>query len=90
VKRFVTENYERARKILGQYQPSLEKIAAELLTREVLDGDQVRRIVKGLPLEDLKPAGTAGPAPSHEEESGRRSKERPGIVPPLADPLPQE
>jgi cell division protease FtsH len=89
VKRFVTENYERARKTLSHHQPSLEKIAAELLTREVLDGEQVRRIVGGLPLEELKPAA-ANAAPSHEEESGRRSKERPGIVPPLSDPLPQE
>ena len=89
VKRFVTDNYERARKTLGHHQASLEKIAAELLIREVLDGEQVRRIVKGLPLEELKPAA-ANVAPSHEEESGRRSKERAGIVPPLSDPLPQE
>jgi cell division protease FtsH len=90
VKRFVTENYERARKTLSQHQASLEKIAAELLIREVLDGEQVRRIVSGLPLQEPKPTAAAGVTPPHEEESGRRSKERPGIVPPLSDPLPQE
>jgi cell division protease FtsH len=91
VKRFVTDNYERARGVLTQHKTSLEKVASELLVREVLDGDQVRRIVAGLPLEELKTAAPAGPGPvsSHDEETGRR-KERPGIVPPLADPLPQE
>ena len=89
VKRFVTDNYERARGVLTQYKASLEKVAAELLVREVLDGEQVRRIVAGLPLEEVKPHTPAGPVSSHDEETGRR-KERPGIVPPLADPLPQE
>jgi cell division protease FtsH len=89
VKRFVTDNYERAKGVLMQYKPSLEKVAAELLVREVLDGEQVRRIVAGLPLEEVKPHAPAGPVSSHDEETGRR-KERPGIVPPLADPLPQE
>ena len=90
VKRFVTDNYERARGVLTQYKSSIEKVAAELLVREVLDGEQVRRIVAGLPLEEIvKPSTPAGSVSSHEEETGRR-KERPGIVPPLTDPLPQE
>ena len=89
VKRFVTDNYERARGVLTQYKASLEKVAAELLVREVLDGEQVRRIVEGLPLEEAKITTPPGPVSSHDEETGRR-KERPGIVPPLADPLPQE
>ncbi len=90
VKRFVTDNYERARGVLTQHKSSLEKVAAELLVREVLDGEQVRRIVAGLPLAEIvKPAAPAGPVSSHDEETGRR-KERPGMVPPLTDPLPQE
>ncbi len=89
VKRFVTDNYERAKGVLMQYKSSLEKVAAELLVREVLDGEQVRRIIAGLPLEEAKPHAPAGPVSSHDEDTGRR-KERPGIVPPLTDPLPQE
>ena len=88
VKRFVTDQYERARTIMQKHQASLEKIAAELLIREVLDGEQVRRIVSGLPLEELKTT-PATPA-TQEEDSGRRAKERPSMVPPLSDPLPQE
>jgi cell division protease FtsH len=88
VKRFVTDQYERARKTLEGHQASLEKIAAELLIREVLDGEQVRRIVAGLPVDEPKPSAAA--AVPHEEEQGRRQKERPTLVPPLPDPLPQE
>ena len=92
VKRFVTDNYERrARACCTQHKASLEKVAAELLVREVLDGEQVRRIVAGLPLEELKPqtSGWSGVVGPRRGDGGRR-KERPGIVPPLADPLPQE
>jgi cell division protease FtsH len=89
VKRFVTDNYERARRTLTDHKVSLEKVASELLVREVLDGEQVRRIVAGLPLEEVKPASAGPVSPAHDEETGRR-KERPGIVPPLTDPLPQE
>jgi cell division protease FtsH len=90
VKRFVTENYERARSVLTEHKSSLERVAKELLVREVLDGEQVRRIVSGLPLEEPRSPAPTGPvSPAHDEEGGRR-KERPGIVPPLADPLPQE
>jgi cell division protease FtsH len=89
VKRFVTDNYERARKVLTEHKASLEQVAAELLVREVLDGEQVRRIVAGLPLPESKTAPAGPVSPTHDEEHGRR-KERPGIVPPLADPLPQE
>jgi cell division protease FtsH len=90
VKRFVTDQYERARKTLEKHQASLEKIAAELLVREVLDGEQVRRIVAGLPMDEPKPAAAAASAAPHDEEAGRRQKERPSLVPPLTDPLPQE
>jgi cell division protease FtsH len=91
VKKFVTDQYDRARTLLEQHKASLEKIAEELLVREVLDGEQVRRIIAGLPLEQIQPKSTPPSAPvTHEEEPGRRAKERPSIVPPLSDPLPQE
>jgi cell division protease FtsH len=89
VKRFVTDQYERSRKLLEHHKTSLEKIASELLIREVLDGEQVRRIIAGLPLEEPKSTPPNATTVTHEEETGRRSKERPSLVP-LSDPLPQE
>ncbi len=61
VKRFVLTNYDRARTVLTEHKATLLKIADELLAREVLDADQVRRIVRGEPLEDL-PAAASAPA----------------------------
>ena len=91
IKRFVTTNYERARTALEHHKAALMRIAEELLTREVLDADQVKRIIAGEKLEEHRPAT---PAPTHTEDGSRRAaKERPSIVPPmppLNKPLPQE
>jgi cell division protease FtsH len=91
IKRFVTSNYERAKELLEQHKPALLRIAEELLSREVLDADQVRRIIAGHPLEDPKPA--AAPVAAAEDGTRKTAKERPAIVPPippLNKPLPQE
>ncbi|MDR1988998.1 MAG: ATP-dependent zinc metalloprotease FtsH [Acidobacteriaceae bacterium] len=91
VRRFVTSNYERARKLLSEYKDKLVIMADELLTREVLDADQVRRIVAGQPVDDphpVTPKATAGGG--DEEEAARPRKERPAIVPALNKPITQE
>jgi cell division protease FtsH len=87
VKRFVMENYERARALLTTHKDTLVKIADELLAREVLDADQIRRLAAGLPLEEHVP--TAAVAASGETPR-REPQERPGIVPPLGTPITQE
>jgi cell division protease FtsH len=84
IKRIVTENYDRARTILEGKKTELLQIAEELLTREVLSGDQVRQIVSGQPLDAL-PA-----APEPPDSSTIPETERPAVVPPLTKPLPQE
>ena len=88
VKRLMVSNYERARQILTDRKDVLQKIADELLAREVLDADQVLRLVKGLPLQEVPPAPTAA-APT---EEGRRESvpERTPIVPSLNKPIGQE
>jgi cell division protease FtsH len=92
IKRFVTSNYERAKTLLEEHRPALQKIAEELLAREVLDGDQVQRIVGGLPLAELKPPASPTAAAKDDADPSRRaSKERPAIVPTIpARPLTQE
>jgi cell division protease FtsH len=89
VKRFVQSNYERAKLVIEQHRVSLDRIAEELLIREVLDAEQVRRIVAGEALEAHKPV----PLPPSVEDARRAAKERPGIVqpiPPLHKPITQE
>ncbi len=92
VKRFVTQNYERSHKLLGENKDTLVKMADALLAREVLDADQVRRLAAGLPLDDPQPAAARAAASStgDEDEARPRQKERAPIVPALNKPLPQE
>ncbi len=90
VKRIVTENYSRARVVLLEHQEKLERVAEELLIREVLDADQVRRIVMGEPLEELVRPAAQTPAAPADDASRRPSRERPAIVPTISKPVTQE
>jgi cell division protease FtsH len=90
IKRFVTEAYNRAHEILQANRASIETMAEALLLREVLDADQVRRIIAGQPLEEYVPAKPSAPAPPPPEDVRSRREQRPSIVPPLNKPVPQE
>ncbi len=86
VKKLVMDNYDRARALLTERKDTLLRIADELLSREVLDGDQVKRLAEGREIEPEKPAAAA-------PESGpprRESPDRPGFVPSLGKPVAQE
>ena len=87
IKRIVTEDYDRARSILEEKKKALLQIAEELLTREVLTGAQILRIVSGLPLEEPV---EAAPVASGQPEPTISETERPPVVPSLSKPLPQE
>ena len=89
VKRIVTDNYTRAHDLLAAHKDVLIKMADELLAREVLDADQVRRIAAGLPIEDPRPAA-ARVITVDEEEARPRQKERSPLVPALNKPVTQE
>jgi cell division protease FtsH len=89
VKRFVTDNYQRAHRLLSEHKATLEKIADELLAREVLDAEQVKRLARGLPLDEPHAAAARMPVADH-DEARPRQKERAPIVPALNKPLPQE
>ena len=84
VTRIVNANYARAHTLLVEYKAVLVNIAGELLTRDVLDGDQVRRLVRGLPLDEPQPGASTGPVVADAEEPWRRQQTRPS----LTDPLP--
>jgi len=89
VKRFVTENYHRAHELLSGSKNLLVTLADELLAREVLDADQVRRLAAGLQLEEPRPVPTRV---THvdEDQARPRQKERTPIVPSLNKPVTQE
>ena len=89
VKRFVTDNYQRAHRLLTEHKGTLTKIAEALLSREVLDAEQVTRLASGLSIDEPQ-AAAARPPVQDEDEARPRQKERPQIVPALNKPLPQE
>ena len=92
IKRIVTASHERAYALIVEHRDQLEKMADELLAREVLDGEQVRRIIAGLALEEPRPPKRPEPMPQPTDEGRPRTarEARPSIVPPLNKPLPQE
>ena len=47
VRRIVMENYERAKKLLSENLDLLHRLAKELLDREVLDNNEIEKIING-------------------------------------------
>jgi cell division protease FtsH len=91
VRQIVQENYERAQDLLRHHKEALLKIADELLTREVLDGAQVKAIVQGEALAAAPEKAQAtdvvpGPVPQAPAQAGDKTSD---VGTPLADPLPQ-
>ena len=67
IKRIVSEQYDRAQQTLTDGKPALIRVAEALLEHEVLDGDQLRAVIDGRPLEIRKPEPVPPPpAPPRE------------------------
>ncbi len=65
IKRLVEEAYRRAQELVQKHRPVLDRIAEALLEREVLEGEEVYRLVSdftGVPVEKLKGPGRPTPA----------------------------
>ncbi len=88
VKRIVSECYEKARQIILDHKDPLQRIAEALLEREVLEADEIARLVRGEPLAPFTsaPPSSAEPVPEPERpaEKKRRAVKEPPISP---DPL---
>ncbi|MGV8041338.1 MAG: ATP-dependent zinc metalloprotease FtsH [Thermoanaerobaculaceae bacterium] len=66
IKRLVNGGYQRAHEIVTSHRVVLDRIADALLEREVLEGEEVYRMVSeftGLPVEKLKGPGRPTPSP---------------------------
>ena len=91
IKVIVTRNYDRGCEILKTKKQELIRLAEELLIREVLNGEQVIRIVKGESIDEPMPTdGSSKTPPSGETD---HHEERPPIVSPvpsLDKAVPQE
>ena len=85
VQSIVMTGYDVARGIIEQHKDAMQRIADELLVREVLDADQVRRIIAGQPLDAPQAVSTPGATP---EVTAEERRPRPSIVP--AMPIPNK
>jgi len=93
VKAIVSEQYARAHAMVTERRAALANIAEALLIHEVLDGEQVRRLVAGGTLEEVGPPASAAAPTSADEEQRARQRARASMVPPLQpiqNPVPQQ
>src|SRR5712664_2526627 len=81
VKKIVTTQFDRAKKIIEENRETMIRLAECLLERESLDGVEIRRIVAGLPLEDQTSSDVASEeTPQLQEPSAKPLKP---ILPPI-------
>ena len=80
LKRLLGEAYERAKQILSENRPALDRIAGALLDRETLDRVEIELVVAGQPLPPVPPPSPTGGAPAP-------ARERPAPVPQPVGPV---
>jgi len=83
VKKIITAQYERAKKIIEDNRETMVRLAECLLERESLDGVEIRRLVAGLTLDDAQPVTDAG------SDEGRPQLKEPSAKPlkPILPPI---
>jgi cell division protease FtsH len=86
VKRIISEQYDRAKKILSDNKEAMENLTQALLERETLDSVQIRRIAAGLPLDDDSGSqvndNNDGTPQKAEDEASKNPFKKP-ILPPI-------
>ena len=88
VRKIVTEQYERATRIIQENRDTLVRLAEVLLEHESLDGVQIRRIVAGLPLDDTSESTEPGVQPELPSAKEPASKPLKPILPPITGGTP--
>src|SRR5262245_45586721 len=89
VRNIIERNYSRAVSLLGDNQDKLHLLAKSLLEREVLDGDEMNRLLRGETLDPIKPVETEPkPGAPVAEPSAAKAGEGPKIEP-FSPPAPR-
>jgi cell division protease FtsH len=84
VRRIISEQYERARKILLDNSEAMHRLVEALLEYESLDLEQMKRVIAGLPVDDREQANQApeDDGTKEQEESVKSPFKKP-IIPPI-------
>ena len=88
VKRIVSEQYARAKKILTDNKEAMDRLVAALLEYESLDSAQMKRAIQGLPIDEdgsESNSNDGGSSVKTEEEGGLKPFKNP-ILPPITPP----
>ncbi len=86
VKRIVSESYDRAKKILSENREVLERVAAALIEREVLDAEDVKMLIEGLPLKERETAVDEAVRDKPEATEKEKKRKAPLTPPILQNP----
>ncbi|HKE15586.1 MAG TPA: ATP-dependent zinc metalloprotease FtsH [Kofleriaceae bacterium] len=80
IRRIVTEQHERARKLLEDHQSELQRVAKGLLEYETLTGEEVQSLFRGGVLD--RRATRVQPAAKPDEDAAKKRR-RPALIPPI-------
>lgn len=92
VRRLLTDAHERARELVRSHKDQVESMAQALLIYETLNGDEIEKILRGVPPQDLRPGTPPAPptevrkaptqaSPSQPATGDGRPGELPGLSP---------
>ena len=84
VKAIAERNYQRAKELITTNRDLLQRVAESLLEREVLDAEEVKMVLEGIPLKERKPPPTETTPEKKPETKGE--KETPLTPPILPEP----
>jgi len=77
ISKIVTENYERAHRIILENQDTVNRIADALLERESLDAAQVEAIIEGKELPKLESESGKSSSGSQESSGNKTGEDQP-------------
>jgi cell division protease FtsH len=80
IRRIVTEQHDRARKLLAEHQAELQRVAKALLEYETLTGEEVQTLFRGGVLDRRTPR--VQPAAKQDEDAAKKRR-RPALIPPI-------
>ena len=89
VRNIIERNYSRAVSVLKENLDKLHLLANSLLEREVLDGDEMNRLLKGETLEPIKPVETEPPAGAPQAEPAPAKAGETPKIEPFSPPAPR-
>ncbi|MFD2737955.1 ATP-dependent zinc metalloprotease FtsH [Sulfitobacter aestuarii] len=86
VRRFIQDGYDRAMEIITEKEVEFERLAQGLLEYETLTGDEIKRVLKGLPPsehpdDDMPDQGSAPSVTAIPKAKGKKSPPSGGLEP---------